>query len=351
MTTGAPPLVLPRPLPAEATLGLWTPSSPAPALFPARFERALKALRRSGYGCVLSGTCRRSDGTAAAAPRALADDLHLLLDDPRVDAVVCTSGGFTMLPVLEYVDWALLRTAAKPVVGYSDITSLLWGALARARLVTFHGPMVVSEWGEHGGPWPYTLHHFRQALGKRARSADVALRPPPAWTDELLWWDKEDDRPRRSRPARWRTLVPGRAEGWLLPGCAPTAARLFGTPYMPASDGAILCLETLEMGPDQLKGLLAQWAAAGVLDRIAGLVIGRHYRPVPAAAGSTDFDAVILEALDGRAIPVLADVDFGHTEPRLTLPVGGRAVIDADAQLITLHADPHHDSVPSRRTS
>jgi len=330
-------VIRPRPLRPDAVLGLWTPSSPAPALFPRRFARCLAALAETGYEVVLSPSCLGNTGIAAANPHTLADDLHALLENERVDGVLCTTGGYTTLPVLKYVDWDLVRDAAKPIVGYSDVTALLWAALARAGLVTYHGPMAISEWGEHGGPWPYTLSTFRAVTGQ-ATQADVVLRAPTEWTDELLWWDKEDDRRRRTRrDAGWRCLLPGEASGPLLPGCATTVSRLFGTPYMPDVTGKILCLETLEMGPDQLTGILAQWEASGLLDRIAGLVIGRHYRPVAAAGGSTDFDAVVLRALAGRDIPVLVDVDFGHTEPRLTLPVGGLATVDADNCEITLH--------------
>ncbi|MEU8015880.1 LD-carboxypeptidase [Micromonospora parva] len=337
-------VIPPRPLRMDAVLGLWTPSSPAPALFPRRFARCLDALAAAGHDVVLSPSCRKNSGFAAADPRTLADDLHALLEDERVEGILCTTGGYTTMPVLKYVDWGLVRRAAKPIVGYSDVTALLWAALAQAGLTTYHGPMAISEWGEQGGPWPYTLRNFRDAAGGRAALVDIVLEAPSEWTDELLWWDREDDRPRRTRPdARWRTLIPGKASGWLLPGCAPTAGRLFGTRYMPDVTGAILCLETLEMGPDQLIGLLAQWEAAGLFDRIVGLVVGRHYRPVAAAGGSTDFDAAIIRALDGREVPVLVDVDFGHTEPRLTLPVGGRATIDADNCRITLH--PHESDL------
>lgn len=330
-------LIRPRPLRPGGTIGVWTPSSPAPALFPRRFGRALDALRQAGYQVVTTPSCERSNGINAAAPRVLAAELHALLADDAVDAVVCAAGGYSTLPVLGHLDWQLLRDAAKPLVGYSDVTSLLWGALARSGLMTFHGPMVVSEWGEHGGPWPYTLHHFQQAVAGRAGDDATVLGPPSAWTDEVLWWDAEDHRPRTPRPAgNWRMIVPGDARGWLLPGCLPTVSRLFGTPYLPRVDGAILCLEALETGPDELWGLLAQWDAAGLLDRIAGLVLGRHFRPSRAAAGSDDFDAVILDVLNGRPLPVLADVDFGHTEPRLTLPVGAPARIDGDAATLTL---------------
>ena len=335
MTSGTrPDLVRPHGIGPGSTVGIWTPSSPAPALFPRRFARAVSAMTDNGIGVVPGATCTGSTGVAATAPALLAEDLHRLLRNEQVDAVVCAAGGYTSLAVVPYVDWAVVAAARKPIIGYSDVTSILWAALAVASVVTFHGPMVVSEWGEAGGALPYTVERFFEVLAPG--NEPMTFGPPDEWTDELLWWDTEDDRPRRLQPGGWRCLVPGTAEGWLLPGCAQTVSRLFGTPYLPDVTGAILCLETHGTGPDAFWGLLAQWQTSGLLDRLAGLVIGRHCRPLAAAAGSTDFDQVVLEVLGGSPIPVLVDVDFGHTEPRLTLPVGTMARLDATACRITL---------------
>lgn len=334
-------LRLPRSLPEGGVLGVWTPSAPAPALFPRRYNRALDAVRAAGYEVVTASATEDNAGIAAAHPARLAEDLHELLRDDRVDAVVAATGGYTSATVLPYLDWDLIRAARRPIVGYSDVTSVLWAALAQAGLVTFHGPMIVSEWGEWGGPWPYTLDHFRRAL--TPQPGPTRLVPPPEWTDESLWWDAEDDRPRATRPGGWRCLSPGTAEGWLLPGCAATASHLIGTPFLPDPDGAILCLEFQDAGPDAVWAHLTQWQNAGLLDRIAGLVIGRHARPRAAAAGSDDVDAVVRAVLGRRRLPVLVDVDFGHTEPRLTLPVGGRALLDATHCGLTLP----HDSTRS----
>lgn len=305
-----------------------------PHLFPRRFERAVDAVRADGFPVVLAESATGNTGIGAAGPAALATELHELLTDERVGAVLCATGGYTSSAVLAHVDWDLVREVAIPIIGYSDITSMLWSVLSQAGLVSFHGPMLISEWGEWGGPWAYTLENLRRALNSGATPAP--LREPDRWTDETLWWDKEDTRRRTTRTGSWRCLVPGEAEGWLLPGCAATAALLFGTRYLPDVDGALLCLEFSDMGPDQVWAHLVQWADSGLLDRVSGLVVGRHAGPRPAAGGSLDFDAVVLDVIGTRRFPVLADVDFGHTEPMLTLPVGGHALLDATARELTL---------------
>jgi muramoyltetrapeptide carboxypeptidase len=329
---------LARAMEPGAALGLWTPSSPAPALFPRRYQRAVQAIRSAGIDVVTTETTTGNVGVGvgvgAAHPANLAADLHKLITDERIGAVLCTTGGYTSATVLRYIDWTLVRETAVPVIGYSDITAVLWSLLSQAKLMSFHGPMLVSEWGEWGGPWEYTVDNFRRALNPQLASAP--LQAPGVWTDETLWWDEEDTRRRRTQSGGWRCLVPGRAEGWLLPGCAASATHLFGTPYMPGVDGAVLCLEFHTMGPDEVWAHLVQWENSGLLDRISGLVIGRHAGPRAAAGGSRDFDAVVRQAVGDRGFPVLVDVDFGHTEPMLTLPVGCHAMLDATACQLTL---------------
>lgn len=326
----------PRALPARPCVAVWTPSSPAPATFPRRFERALAAMADHGYAIRLGRHAVSDDGLMAASPRELADDLHDLLKDVAVDAVVCAVGGYTSMAMLPYLDFDLIAECGKPLIGYSDVTALLWAILHRSSMITFHGPMVVSEWGESGGPWAFTVDHFRRALAPW--TGPVELVASSTWTEEMHYWDVEDNRPRTAQPGRWRCLVPGAVDGWLLPGCAPTVSRLFGTPFMPDVSGAVLCLEAVEMSPEGFYGLLLQWQVSGYLDRIAGLVIGRHCRPRLGGRGSEAFDRAILQSLGDRHIPVLVDADFGHTEPRLTLPVGGACRLDSEAEKLILTA-------------
>lgn len=297
-------LRLPQEITPGTAVGIWTPSAPAPSLFPRRFERALKALEAEGFPVVLADSATGNAGIGAAAPAVLAADLHALLAEPRVGAVLCATGGYTSSAVLARIDWALVREAAIPIIGYSDITAVLWAVMSQAGLVSFHGPMPVSEWGEWGGPWAYTLENLRRALHPGAEP--VPLPEPGCWTDETLWWDKEDTRRRKTRTGGWRCLVPGQAEGWLLPGCAATATHLFGTPYLPDVDGALLCLEFAGMGPDQVWAHLVQWADSGLLGRVAGLVVGRHAGPKPAAAAhstSTPSSSTSSETAGSRCWP------------------------------------------------
>jgi len=322
-------LIKPYRLQSGDSIGIWTPSFPGPALYPRRYQRGLEALRRAGFNVVHGPLCLNNAGFAAAFPEELAEEFHYFLQNSEIRAVITTIGGWTMSAVLPHINFQLWHENPKLVIGYSDVTCLLLAGVSIAGLVTFHGPMVLSEWGEAGGPWEYTLQNFLNITANPTPPGGLA--PPEAWTDQLLLWDCEDDKAREPKgTSQWRFIRPGRAEGPLLGGCIPTVSLLLGTPYEPKWDGALLFLEAEEMSPDEVWAHLLLLKASKVLEKIAGMVVGRHSRPSTMATGFVDFEFLLLHALGNRQIPVLVDVDLGHTEPMLTLPVGCMARIDAD---------------------
>ncbi len=248
--------------------------------------------------------------------------------------MLAASGGWTAALVLPHLDFDLLREAQVPLIGYSDVSVLLWAYEAHG-IPAIHGPMLVSEFGHYGGPFPYTVAGLRKSL----EGTGGVLRPPSKWTDDDPWWDREDERALAMRPmANWRVLRHGTARGPLLAGCLPAITGLFGTPYLPPTDGRVLFLEDFGMAPDRFLSLLSQWRNSGRLERVAAIVLGRRSRPGVAPGGYADFDDALLHILEGTDMPVITDVDFGHTEPRLSLPLGAIAEIDTDPLLLRVES-------------
>jgi len=286
----------------------------------------MRALEANGFRPRPLPSCAAAEGVSTLAPREVAAELHQALRDPEIDGVLAAIGGWTLLSVLPALDFGLIGEAAKPVVGYSDLTSLINLIPARSGLVAFHGPMVVSEWGESGGPWEYTRQGFHDVLGERSWS-ELELPAADAWTDEMLWWDKEDDRPRspRSGGEQVRVVRPGEpVEGRLWGGSLLALSLLLGTPLWPRPNGAVVFLEAEAIAADEFAVRLEQLRLGGVFDGAVALVLGKIGNPRTTLSGYDDFDEV-LRALVPARLPVAAGYDLGHTEPMVTLPVGGRA--------------------------
>ena len=259
------------------------------------------------------------DSTSVASRVA---DLHEAFADPEVKGILTVIGGFNSNELLPYLDWDLIAANPKILCGYSDITALQNAIFARTGLVTYSGP----HWSSFGmrDHFDLTQQWFVDALFDGYR---MELAPSPEWTDDTWFLDQDNRTPRPGDG--WWELQQGSASGRIVGGNLCTLNLLQGTAQMPPLAGAVLMLED-DAATDpmtfarDLTSLLQQPDA----EDIQGLVIGRFQ----ASSGITREHLQEITAQPALAgLPVLANVDFGHTQPQLTLPIGGRAELSVDA--------------------
>ncbi|MEV7022799.1 S66 peptidase family protein [Kitasatospora sp. NPDC093558] len=319
--TGSPLLVPPR-LREGDVVGVATPS--AAVVTPRRLRRGVEALRGLGYEVRLGPLA--ADGVRDATPAQRADELNGFFRDPQVRCVVASLGGLTSNAVLDALDYDALRADPKIITGYSDITTILLAVLRRTGLVTFHGPTLLPELAEYPGILPYTRDGFQRAVARPRPLGRLA--PAAERTEELLFWDEADDRPRSLLPGDgWQWLHPGTGTGPLLGGNLETVGLLAGTPYFPDFSGAVVVLETTATDLRTVERSLTHLRMLGVFDTMAALLLGRSFR---APAGFEDeLRRTVAEFTAPYGAPVVAGVDLGHGDPMLTLPLGARARVDA----------------------
>jgi muramoyltetrapeptide carboxypeptidase LdcA involved in peptidoglycan recycling len=116
--------------------------------------------------------------------------------------------------------------------------------------------------------------------------------------------------------------------------------HLKGSAFWPDFAGSLLFLETSEEAPSPaaVDGYLTDLEQLGVFDAASGLLIGRPYGYEEEALDS--LFRVVVDRTGHAGIPVLANVDLGHTDPMLTLPIGTHARMDADARTLELLESP-----------
>ncbi|WP_336211807.1 S66 peptidase family protein [Nonomuraea sp. LPB2021202275-12-8] len=260
-------------------------------------------------------------------------DLHEAFADPSVAAIMTVIGGYNCNELLPFLDWDLIRANPKILCGYSDITALQNAILARTGLVTYSGP----HWSTFGmrDHFEQTLQWFTEVM---FGGDPIDLTPAAGWSDDL-WFldqDKRDLIPNEG----WWPIRPGTAEGRIIGGNLCTLNLLQGTPYMPSLDNAILIVEDdYESHPAtfarNLTSLLQLPDAVG----IRGLAIGRFQKESRMTRSLLEQIIATQPSLTG--IPVLANIDVGHTYPLATFPVGGAAhlTVNGDESGLTLR---HH---------
>lgn len=305
-------------------VGICTPSGPVADLPTERFARGIRTLERLGWRVVV-GAQAHAGGYSAGSAHDRAREINAFLHDERIRAIFTTIGGYNANGVLPYLDYDYLRTNPKVIVGYSDITAILLGIHAQTGITTFHGPTLMPEISEYPQMFPYSVNSLIRAIcGKRTPGL---LTPPAQWTEEFLPWGEADRRPRRLEPhSGWEWAGAGSGTGPLLGGNLETLCCLAGTPYLPSFDGAILFWEHSDTSMAKLDRSLCQLDAAGVTSHLAGMAVGRSFRG--GAEFENDLRSHVKQRYGDRGFPLVLNLDIGHTDPMLTLPIGCTATLD-----------------------
>ncbi|MFC9560272.1 LD-carboxypeptidase [Agromyces sp. NPDC056965] len=254
----------------------------------------------------------------AATPAELAGEFNRLLRDPEVRAIFALSGGRMTLSYLDLIDSAAVEADPKPVIGFSDIDVVLLALHARTGLVGVHGDLVTFGYGE----WQGTGAERRQELADISSRLLMSTSPVGLLPSDTEW-------------GRWNG---GHAVGPLLGGLLNRLVRLQATPFaLPIErfDGAILFWEDVNTSTSMVWNDLHVLRHAGILDRIAGMLVG-PVADIEVTDGGPGLREIVLDVLGDRDIPVLANLEIGHNPPNLPLPLGVRAQLDADAATLSL---------------
>ncbi|MHA7268722.1 S66 family peptidase [Arthrobacter sp. HLT1-20] len=257
------------------------------------------------------------DGFDSSSIESRVSDIHEAFADPEVAGILSVIGGFNSNELLPHLDWDLIAAHPKIFCGYSDITALQNAILAHTGLVTYSGP----HWSSFG-----MRDHFEQTqqwfadtlLGNQA----MDLKPATVWTDDDWFLDQNNRNPLANDG--WWGLQPGAASGRIVGGNLCTLNLLQATPHMPALDGAMLFVEDdYESHPATFARDLTSLLQVPDASGITGLVIGRFQQ---ASRMTRELLDQIIRTQPGlNGVPVLANADFGHTSPLMTLPIGGQA--------------------------
>ena len=313
-------------------IGIVSPSSTI-EFFPKRLERSIKALQQLGFQVRLGANSTKTYGKAAGTPAERAKDINDFFGDPSIKAILGSTGGYNANAVLPLLDYELIAKNPKIFCGYSDITALNLALTAKARMVTFNGPTLLPSFGEFGGPFPFTIEQFKKTLCNTEPLGVLAASD--TFSDENLWWEKEDTRPSRSKPANATyALNGGTAEGTLMGGNLETVTMLGGTEYMPDFKGCILFLEELGGSTDLVERNLAYLEQLGIFDDINGFIYGRPYQFEDDKA--RPLRVILADFAKRHNLPAIVDIDCGHTNPMLTMPIGVNAKLDADRATIEI---------------
>jgi muramoyltetrapeptide carboxypeptidase len=232
------------------------------------------------------------------------------------------------MEILPMMNWKLLKLQPpKWILGYSDISTFTFAYTLLTGHATAHGPNYIDLGSEHidhtTAEWLNVLSTIengtvKQLSSKRYRSSYQVTVP-----DQVTNWSSLDT-----------TDNDVRFSGRLIGGCMETISILIGTTYAPIEqfaaqyckeEGVIWYLESCEMNAADIYRHLWQMRECGWFQHSNGILIGR------AAGYSSRKNFELVDALQNvfgpLGLPVIYDVDIGHTSPQITLVNGAVAEV------------------------
>ncbi len=282
----------------------------------------------------------------AKNPEARADDLMEAFADETIDGIISTIGGEDSIRTLPYIDLDLIRKNPKVFMGFSD-TTISHAACFKAGIVSFYGPSFMAGFAENCGMFLYMVESVRRTLFS-AQPIGVIEPNQAEWTVEYLPWENPENQSirRKLNPCTgWRFhQEKGVVEGQLFGGCVEVLDWLRGTDYFPSAKdlyGAVLFLETSEEMPPPsfLTRFVRCLAAMRILEGLNGILLGRPGGGVDPAAFHEYDNALcktVREEYGLNDMPIVTNMDFGHTDPMFVLPIGTKVRIDSAKQEIAI---------------
>jgi len=266
-------------------------------------------------------------------PEKRAEDLMQAFADPDIKGIFSCIGGEESIRMLPFIDFNIIRANPKVLIGYSDTTVAHFMCL-KSGISSFYGASVLAELAENIEIYDYTKNNLEKTLFSDEIIGEIV--PSDYWTSEFLPWlaGNRDIVKKTKKNSGYELLQgSGKAKGRLIGGCIEVLEMIKGTILWNKSDfdGSILFFDTSEDKPEPkfIEYWLRNYGSQGILQKISGIIWSKPYDN----KYYQEYKVSIIKIMNELGLvdlPILYNVNFGHTEPMCVLPYGVNAQIDCD---------------------
>lgn len=327
-------------------VAILSPSFAAPGMFPAVYELGLKRLREVFKLVPIEFPTTRK---LNASTEERAKDLIDAFNNQDIKAVIATIGGNDQVTYVKNLPIEPFINNPKPFFGYSDNTHLM-NHLWLNGIPSFYGGSVMTQLAMQSEMDNYTVMHLSHALFDVGETELFA-------SDEyneigLDWANLENLSKNRTQEKNdgWYWNQPADAKGILWGGCLESVDELLRNgvtiPSMEDFEKVILMLETSEEIPS--SGYVARVYRAlgerGILNKVQGILVGRPkawemdkpYEKNQRTQYRNEQMKTVIKVVRAynTQIPIVQNMNFGHTDPQVPMPYGGKCRITGASKKI-----------------
>ena len=325
--------IFPEKLKSGDEVRIIAPSRSLAIITPKSREIANKRFEELGLKLSFGKHVEEIDDFVSSSIKSRVEDIHDAFSDKNIKAILTVIGGFNCNQLFRDIDWNIIRENPKIFCGFSDITALNNAIYAKTGLISYSGPLY-SSFGQKSY-FDYTLDYFKKCL---MTESPFDIKPSESWSDDK--WYKDQEKRNIIPNEGWLAINEGSTEGTIIGANLCTLNLLQGTEYMPSFNGSILFLEDDETSKSfDFDRNLQSLIHLPDFSEVKGIVIGRFQK------GSEMTDGLLAQIVKTKkelnSIPVIANVDFGHSDPKITFPIGGTCKLETTKDKQTLQILKH----------
>ncbi len=312
-------------------IGIYSSSTPISCLTKTRYQRGFDYLTSKGFNVINGSLFEKSDFYRSGTILERAKEFNELLYNPEVDILMPSIGGLNSNSLLPYIDYNYLKEHPKIIIGFSDTCAISLAILAKTKLITYYGQSLCATFGELEPFVQLSYESFINTLFKK----NIVYQEAPFWTDEFIEWESQKEA-KKAYVNEWGSIGSGVIEGRLIGGNLNTMEGFILSEYWPTIEqGDILFLEDSMKDAQTIERSFAMLKLAGIFDKVSAIILGKHelYNSNNTKRLPKD---VLQEVLMEHDIPILYDVDCGHTHPMYLLPIGSKIRLDLKQKTIQL---------------
>lgn len=308
-----PKRILPRKLKKGDTIGLVTPAAP---IDEEQLNETIGKLEKIGFKTYHTPTILKGYGYFAGTDQERADDLMHMFKNKKVDGIMCVRGGYGTSRIVDLLDFEAIKNNPKVFIGYSDITFLHVSIFQKTGLVTYHGPVGVSEFND------FTLHSLNR----------VVMEPAKVYEYPYQREKETKDNPEFDL----YTITSGEAEGYLTGGNLSLLVSMLGTEYEPDFEDKIVFIEEVDEKTYRIDKMLVQLIMGSNFKKAKAIVFGVCKNCDENEDPSLTLKQAITGLIEPLNIPSSYGLSFGHINTKFTIPMGIKAAFNADTNTFKL---------------
>ncbi|WP_080872397.1 S66 peptidase family protein [Oceanobacillus timonensis] len=289
------------------TIGMIAPAGPVDKQ---KLEKSFAFFEKMGLKIKLGAHIYEQYGYLAGKDTNRLADFHQMVADRNVKAIIFAKGGYGTGRFVDKIDMELIKKNPKIIWGYSDITCLHTAIRQETGLVTFHGPMPVSDIIKNDFD-PVSAQLFKQLFEPTNLIYSESISPLTVYRE-------------------------GEASGKIVGGNLSLLVQTLGTPYEIGTKDKLLFIEDIGEEPYRVDGMMNQLRLAGKLKDAAGIIIGDFAEAEPERQPSLRLEDIWKHYVRNYKKPVIAGFRIGHCFPHFSIPLGVKATLSSRTKTLQL---------------